>query len=356
MTWDDSLIPFLGSACAVPACGRRGPAFLAIVGLAVAGAGCSGGGYGGSVGAIIEVDRTPAGIAAGEGAIWVSQANGDSLLRIDPSSNEVVAEIPVGDGPEGVTVGGGSVWVVNQGEGTLSRIDPGSDTVVDTVRLAEPPSQSEIEEALGVPDRSFLEGFDAVSFGERAVWAAGSDGLARIDPGSLEVATWTAEDLQLGQVAGGVAEPGDAAAGGGRVWLSVPVPTAVFGFDPATGRSERRTGGGKAVAVGEDAVWSVDTIGGSVIRSELGGESWDYDEIEVGEDPDDIVVGEGAVWVSLSDGTLARIDPASGDVEGRIDLLPDGEGQDDLALQVTEGEGAVWVADRTGDRVFRVDP
>ena len=356
MTWDDLLTRLSCSACTLPARARRPAALLAIVALALAGAGCSGDGGGGSVGATIEVDRTPAGIAAGEGGIWVSQVNGDSVSRIDPSSNEVIAEIPVGDGPEGVTVGGGFVWVVNQTEGTLSRIDPGSNTVVDTIRLAEPPGQSELAEALGVPDRSFLEGFDAVSFGEEAVWAAGSEGLARIDPGSLEVTTWTPDELRLGQVTGSAAEPGDVAAGGGWVWLSVPVPTAVFGFDPATGTSERRTGGGKAVAVGEGAVWSVDTIDGSVIRSELGGESWDSDEVQVGEDPDDVVVGEGAAWVSLSDGTLARIDPASGDVKGRIGLLPGDEEADDLALQVAHGEGAVWVADRTGDRVFRVDP
>ena len=339
-----------------PSSRRRRAALVVTAGVAAATAGCSGAGGGGSVGAIIEVDRTPAGIAVGEGAVWVSQVNGDSLARIDPSSNEVVAVIPVGDGPEGVTVGGGFVWVVNQGDGTLSRIDPASDTVTDTVRLAEAPRQGEIEEALGFPDRSFLEGFDSLSFGEGAVWAAGSEGLARIYPDGLGVTTWGPEELQLGQVAGGDAEPGDVAAGGGRVWLSVPVPTAVFGFDPASGTSERYEGGGKAVAVGDEAVWSVDATDDTLVRSELGRESWEYEEADVGEDPDDVAVAQGAVWVSLSESAVVRIDPASEDVEGRVSLLPDDETESDLTLQVAGGEGAVWVADRTGDRVFRVDP
>jgi len=328
----------------------RVTALLAIAAAPIVLGGCGGSDDGPSVGATIEVDRTPAGVAVGEGSVWVTTVNGDSVSRIDPTSNEVVAEIPVGDGPEGVVADGGFVWVVNQRDGTLSKIDPGANRVVDTVRLDQPPRQGVIEEALGFPDRSFLEGFDAVSFGGGVVWAAGSQGLARTDPSSLDVTRWSPEALRLGQVVGSPAEPKDVAAGGGGEWLSVPVPTALFGFDPATGASKRYQGGG-------DAVWSLDATDGQLVRSALGeGELEAYDEIDVGEEPDDVAVGEGAVWVPLSDGTLIEVDPASGDIASRPRLLEDGGVEDGLSLRVAVGEGAVWVASRTGDRVFRVDP
>lgn len=336
----------------------QAPAILALGAAAVAFGlvGCGGGGDGSSVEATIEVDRTPAGIAAGEGAVWVTAVNGDTLARIDPATNEVRAEIPVGDSPEGVTTGDGFVWVVNQGDGTLSKIDPASNEVVDTVRLGEAPGQGPLEEALGLPDRSFLEGFDELAFGEGAVWAVGTDGLARVDPESLEVTTWSPEQLDLGQVVGSPSDPDDVAAGGGRVWLSVAVPNDLFAFDPATGQSERQVGGGDGVAFGEDAVWTLYDIDGELIRSEpLGDITEESEEIEVGEDPDDVAVGEGAVWVPLSDGRLAKVDPSSLDVEEKVSL-PEGEYDDDLSLRVAAGEGAVWVASRTEDRVVRISP
>lgn len=323
--------------------------------LAIALVGCGGGDDGSSVEATIEVDRTPAGIAAGEGAVWVSAVNGDTLARIDPSTNEVVAEIPVGDSPEGVTTGGGFVWVANQGAGTLSKIDPVSNEVLSTVTLGEAPAQDPLQEALGLPDRSFLEGFDELAFGDGAVWASGTDGLARVDPQSLEVTWWSPEELRLGEVVGSPSEPNDVAAGAGLVWLSVAVPNDFFSFDPATGESERQFGGGDGIAFGEDAVWSLDDLDGELIRSELLGSTiGESEEVGVGDDPDDVAVGEEAVWVPLSEGTLAKIDPDSLDVEQKIGL-PEDEG-DDLTLRVAAGEGAVWVASRTEDRVIRIRP
>ena len=111
--------------------------------------------------------RRPAGIAVGEGSIWVSNTDEGTVSRIDGERRAVVQRIPVGNGPAGIAVGGGlrvggrlarrdgvahrpprcsggkreqkirvgnqptgvavghgAVWVANVADKTLSRIDP----------------------------------------------------------------------------------------------------------------------------------------------------------------------------------------------------------------------------------------
>ena len=62
---------------------------------------------------------------------------GDSVVRIDPESGEVVGKpIRVGDRPLAVAVGEGSVWVFNSLAGTVSRIDPKTGKVIsESARL-----------------------------------------------------------------------------------------------------------------------------------------------------------------------------------------------------------------------------
>src|SRR5262249_60008179 len=54
----------------------------------------------------------------------------DSMQRIDPKTNELVATIGgVGSNPTAMAVGAGSVWVGSQDDGTVSRVDPRTDSV-----------------------------------------------------------------------------------------------------------------------------------------------------------------------------------------------------------------------------------
>jgi hypothetical protein len=66
-------------------------------------------------------------VAAGEGAVWAQSADGGELFKVDPATNEVVAERDLGDYSDGLAVYGGAVWSVNQVTvGTrLYRVDPG---------------------------------------------------------------------------------------------------------------------------------------------------------------------------------------------------------------------------------------
>ena len=56
--------------------------------------------------------------------MWVSNSSDDSVSRVNPAINQVVATIPVGHRPVGLALGGGVLWVANLGDGTVLRIDP----------------------------------------------------------------------------------------------------------------------------------------------------------------------------------------------------------------------------------------
>jgi DNA-binding SARP family transcriptional activator len=87
----------------------------------------------------------------------------NSIGAIDPSSNEVVGAIPVGDTPTSVAVGGGSVWVLNASEETISQVDAQRRAVVKTFGSGRNPI--------------------ALALGDRALWvAAQARTLVRIDP------------------------------------------------------------------------------------------------------------------------------------------------------------------------------
>jgi DNA-binding beta-propeller fold protein YncE len=120
------------------------------------------------------------GLAAGSGGgvIWVSVANSAAgLVRIDAASARVVATVPVaGVGPAAVSDEGSAagVWVVCCGGETflgpsrLVRVDPATNRVVAQVLLD------------GLPD--------AVGVGPSGVWVRGAAGpVWRIDPASNRV-------------------------------------------------------------------------------------------------------------------------------------------------------------------------
>ncbi|CUR54046.1 exported hypothetical protein [metagenome] len=75
--------------------------------------------------------------------------------------------------------------------------------------------------------------------------------------------------------------------------------------------------------------------------------------IPVGEAPLRLVATPAGVWVSvIGDGTLVRIDPATGKVDLRRRLPPNGSEPEGLAYDGRR----LWVVDQAGDRVVAMDP
>jgi len=73
----------------------------------------------------------PVAVVAGEGAVWVLNADSPSLTRIDPRDATVKATIPLGVGsnPTAIAIGAGAVWVALTGDGAIARLDARSNDV-----------------------------------------------------------------------------------------------------------------------------------------------------------------------------------------------------------------------------------
>ncbi len=82
------------------------------------------------------VGHGPRGVAAGEGAVWVTNAKDNTLVRVDPAAGRVIATVPVGNEPGLVLAGAGGVWVQTELlEAPLHRIDPSTNRISGTLHV-----------------------------------------------------------------------------------------------------------------------------------------------------------------------------------------------------------------------------
>jgi YVTN family beta-propeller protein len=87
----------------------------------------------------IPVGNGPSAIAIDSSGVWVAERLDNAVARIDPTTRAVTATIPVGHAPAGVTVGAGSVWVTNSLDGTVTRIDERAKEPVRTIDVGGSP-------------------------------------------------------------------------------------------------------------------------------------------------------------------------------------------------------------------------
>jgi YVTN family beta-propeller protein len=73
--------------------------------------------------------------------LYVANLRGNTVSAVDPSTNTVVATIPVGSFPEGVAVSpdGNQAYVTNNGSSTVSVIDTNTNTVTSTIPVGRFP-------------------------------------------------------------------------------------------------------------------------------------------------------------------------------------------------------------------------
>ena len=261
----------------------------------------------------------------------------DSLQRIDPKTNKLVATIGgAGSNPTALAAGSGGVWVGSIDDGTVSEVDPRRDVV----------------RALAVKSA----GAGAIAIGEGGVLVANQDGtITAIDPTTLKVTTkanvdtralalrwgavWALGSLPRGLGLVRINRAGDVvttvtdvglnpfalAAGEGGVWVVDDVSRMVFRVDPATNRVKARIGLGfdpGGIAAGGGSVWVTNPSGGEVVRidpsrNEIVGST------RVGRDPVAIAFGDRAVWVgNYEDASVSRIDPRNGAEVARVAVGP----------------------------------
>jgi DNA-binding SARP family transcriptional activator len=180
----------------------------------------------------------PAAVAVGAGAVWVTDG-GEELMRVDPATTDVVAEIPTGHSLWGVTVGAGAVWAISGPDAALLRIDPSTNRVTAEIEIVDAPAvESPFPMAVAVAGEfvwvlsANTAGITKVDLRSRgivgttrigvdhaptqiggaadALWVANDDGtLIRIDAATDDVSSF-----RIGR------SLHDVAVGGGAVWTT----------------------------------------------------------------------------------------------------------------------------------------
>jgi ligand-binding sensor domain-containing protein len=237
-------------------------------------------------------------VVAGHGALWISTGADQRVIRLDPRSKVVTAEIVLDAGPvTDLAVSEDAVWASASSD--LLRIDPATNEVVARLR--------------------YRGSFGDVAFGEGGLWViagAGQDGAVwRIDPATNEVLRKTP-----------LPNPSfwnEIAAGDGAVWVTTsPIVhqdgaalVRLHRIDPSTGVITAE------IPLGEGAYGL--GAGGAVSYSAL-------------------AVGEGSVWgLVFFESILLRIDP--GDLSVIDSLEGIAVGSSDVSPGLAVGAGAVWV-------------
>jgi YVTN family beta-propeller protein len=267
---------------------------------------------GGGIAAEVPVGSSPSRLAAGEGSVWVANANASTVSRIDLATHTVSQTIPVDSNPTGIAVGAGEVWVANTFSGTVSRIDPAVDRVVQPISVGNGPT--------------------GVAVGDGSVWVTNSSDatLSRIDAVSGSVV----KPIALG---GGAT---DVAVGLGAAWVSDEAAGRVLRVDTHSDRVTASINvgtGPSAIAVGDGSVWVANSLDGTVSRIDPQTNTVTA-TIAVGDGPGAIAVGAGGVWVANEfGGSVTLINPATGEVVRTITV-------GNRARGLAVADGLVWVS------------
>lgn len=297
----------------------------------------------GRIAAAIEVNH-PSNMTAGGGFLWV--ITGNSVVKIDPKTIQVVGEpIPAG-GPEDVAFGEGALWVTRVGSGNLgapsdidsvSRIDPESGETVATIHVSRGPL--------------------SLAFTPEAVWVVNfgmsGDTVIRIHPQTNRA---LGDPIQTGRA------PLSLAVGDGSVWVANHDARSVTRIHLASGRVIAEISiptEPHRIAYGEGAVWVANWHDHSVTRIDPQANQIVGEAIPIGFPAGNITAGLGSVWVTSDyrgpvdadpeDVVLIRIDPLT---NRAVETVPLGGHPIDVEIA---GE-AVWVSIQGPDAVLRIYP
>lgn len=268
----------------------------------------------------IPVGIRPGPVAAGDGSVWIGNLQDRNLTKIDPHKQAASATIPLeGRTPTGIAVGAGTVWVAHGLRGQLSQVDPQFGQVTRTIDVAGT--------AFGSP-------YGDVALGAGSGWAVFADStLARVSP---------AGDVLGKGVAG--TQPAGILFAAGSVWVANSGDATVEQFSPKTFREGpvKSFNAGtqpQGLTYADGAIWVANAGDDFVTRIDpsIGANR----QITVGAGPTALASGAGAVWVANTKaGTVSRIDPATNKVVATIKI-----GNAPAGLVVAEGY--VWVTAQT---------
>ena len=217
----------------------------------------------------IPVGIDPESVTVGEGAVWVANVVDETVTRIDPATRERGRTIDVGDYPSDVIVAAGTVWVALGALAELTRIDPTQDQAATPIPALGPGV------SCGAPRAS-------LAAGDGAVWFA----CQAADLGRIDIQTGTAR--RVGLEAGLLTSPNavlpefsDIVYGLGSLWIVNRAANVVTEVDTATIQRQRDITVGNsptAIAVSPpDSLWVANFEDDTVTRIVIPGRGADAD-------------------------------------------------------------------------------
>lgn len=268
-------------------------------------------------------------------AVWVQNFAAGTLQRIDPSTNQVVATIAIGQGPGHVALEGGFVWALSHDDSVVWKIDPQTNLVVTKIMLP--------------PPNAFL----AVSPG--AIWVAsrGNQVVRKIDTQTDQVVATLSLPNQPAWMSYGAGSLWVCGFNGG-VWRLDPISTRVLKqFDIGVQQGHACA----ALAALDDTIWVEVFEGNDFSGSHSGVLMYRIDtatdtlDATASTMPLDLMEGvvadaQGA-WVLGVDSGLYHVDPHTNQTGKALQM----KGGGGLAL----GDGSVWVATDDGT-LLRITP
>jgi DNA-binding beta-propeller fold protein YncE len=276
----------------------------------------------------VRVGEDPTGVAIDEdGDVWVINQGDSTVNRIDPDTGEVTPAKSTLGIPTGIAAGEGAVWITN-GFGSQSgtqvvRVDPTD----DSVEIAFASDNA----------KAIVVAFDSIWLAD-----ADRDRVLRYDPEDLsaEPAVILVDDDGIADEAPRVLAVGSGAAEG--IWVVNELGDTVVRIDPEANEVADRiqVDAPTAVAADDSGVWvtsetldrvhHLDPVDGRALRTYQAADG-------VSDGPTTIAIAPSGVWVGSDlDTTVARIDPQT----HTIDRLRLGGITGGIAV---DGDGDVWV-------------
>jgi virginiamycin B lyase len=235
-------------------------------------------------GTIVTVAKPCAGLAVGFGSLWIPSCGDHAVVRVDAETGARQATIAASpaDSEGGIAVGAGSVWIVTSKDSDLVRIDPGTNAVLARIRLP-------------------MGSFNPV-FANDSIWVSSNTGgtLVRVDPAKDKVVSQT----PVGPM------PRFLTVGAGSIWVLNQGDGTIARVDASTGQRM------------------------ALIAAGIPGQGGE------------IAFGGGAVWATVMDYPITRIDPGTNTVTGQWR----GAGGDSIRV----GHGSLWLTNLIGAKVWRL--
>jgi hypothetical protein len=283
-----------------------------------------------------------------DGSVWIlapdgplgTDATGPLVYRLDATSGEVLAEVPIGGRLcQGLAAGFGSVWACT--DTGLDRIDPSTDGVTEQVAFET------------------AQVFARPAIGADRVWVLGGnvtpDTVMEVDPATNGVVA----AHPLGHAAASLVFGGDA------LWITVPADGLLLRLDPRSGEVTEHASGlpaPSAIAYGAGSLWiglygehggeRAGTGEGTIAR--ISAEDGSVQATVFVNSPTtaegDIWASDDEVWVRVpSDPFLVRIDPATNAVGSAISGFHSGGA-------LTLVDGAIWTTSIEFQTAWRIEP